>query len=148
MRPGGGRRRAGRGRPPDHRDRSRAAGRRDAAQCPVSAAAIEQFTDPERYDAVAFTVARPPLVEVLAPALARVAELLVPGGVLVVDDFDLRAPDEAAALWLFELQELFAVAGLYDPARIDGKASHPPVARWLCRPHRPRRARPPPDVRV
>jgi 2-polyprenyl-3-methyl-5-hydroxy-6-metoxy-1,4-benzoquinol methylase len=93
--------------------------------------AIEELTDPERYDAVAFTASLHH-VEELGPALDRAAALLIPGGVLVVDDFDLRAPDDPTALWFFEIQELLAVAGLYDPARIDGKPSQPPIARWLA----------------
>ena len=93
--------------------------------------AIEDFTDAERYDAVAFTASLHH-VEQLGPALDRAAQLLAPGGVLVIDDFDLRAPDDSAALWFFEMQELLSVACLYDPARIDGKASQPPIARWLA----------------
>jgi 2-polyprenyl-3-methyl-5-hydroxy-6-metoxy-1,4-benzoquinol methylase len=93
--------------------------------------AIEDFSDAEPYDAVAFTASLHH-VEVLGPALDRAAAVLAPGGLLVVDDFDLYAPDDATAVWYFELQELLAVAGLYDPARIDGKATQPPVARWLA----------------
>jgi 2-polyprenyl-3-methyl-5-hydroxy-6-metoxy-1,4-benzoquinol methylase len=93
--------------------------------------ALEDFADAEPYDAIAFTASLHH-VEHLGPALDRAAALLVPHGVLVVDDFDLHAPDEAAALWFFELQEILAVAGLYDPARIDGKATQSPVARWLA----------------
>jgi 2-polyprenyl-3-methyl-5-hydroxy-6-metoxy-1,4-benzoquinol methylase len=93
--------------------------------------AIEAFSDAVPYDAVAFTASLHH-VDRLAPVLDRVAALLAPRGVLVVDDFDLHAPDEAAALWYFELQEILAVALLYDAARIDGKATQPPVARWLA----------------
>jgi SAM-dependent methyltransferase len=96
-----------------------------------SAVAGERFTAAEPFDAIVFGASLHH-VEHLGVVLDRAVKLLAPGGVLVVDEFDLRAPDEAAALWFFEIQEMFAVAGLYDPARIDGSAAEAPVARWLA----------------
>lgn len=93
--------------------------------------ALEAFADQERYDAVAFTASLHH-IEALGPALDRAAALLAPGGVIAIDDFDVNAPDDATALWYFELQELFAVAGLYDPARIEGKQTQAPAARWVA----------------
>lgn len=93
--------------------------------------AIEDFTDPVKYDAVAFTASLHHIAA-LGPALDRAAALLATGGVLAIDEFDLQAADDVTAQWYFELQELFAVAGLYDPARIEGKSTQGPAARWIA----------------
>jgi SAM-dependent methyltransferase len=90
---------------------------------------IETFADRERFDAVAFTASLHHVAD-LDVALDRAAQLLAPGGAVVIDDFDIRAPDAAAALWFFEQQDLLAVAGLFDPARLAGKPSAPPLERW------------------
>jgi SAM-dependent methyltransferase len=92
---------------------------------------IESFTDRERFDAVAFTASLHHVAD-LDVALDRAAGLLAPGGALVVDEFDIRAPDAATALWFFEQQDLLAVAGVYDPTRLAGKPSSPPIERWLA----------------
>jgi SAM-dependent methyltransferase len=92
--------------------------------------ALEAFTAAEPFDAVAFTASLHH-VDHLGAALDQAAAVLAPGGALIVDDFDLRAPDQATAHWYYELQELLAVALIYDPARIDATAPTP-VARWLA----------------
>src|SRR5271169_3913494 len=49
-------------------------------------------------DAVLFTASLHH-ISPLATALDRARQLLTPGGVLVIDDFDLEAPDEGTARW-------------------------------------------------
>ena len=92
---------------------------------------IEEFGDDEPYDAIAFTASLHHVHD-LAAVLDRAAALLGPRGTAIFDEFDVNAPDEATALWFFELQELLAVASLYDPARIEGKTSQSPLVRWLA----------------
>jgi SAM-dependent methyltransferase len=82
------------------------------------------------FDAIVFTSSLHHLSP-LGPALDRARQLLAPGGVLVVDDFDLEAPDEETARWYYEVQELLAVAGAYHPGHIDA-GSGAAVARWLA----------------
>jgi SAM-dependent methyltransferase len=94
-------------------------------------AVIEDFTADAPFDAVAFTTSLHHVAD-LGKALDAAAALLAPRGVLVVDEFDVRAPDELVALWFYELQELLAVAGIFDPKRIDGSPSQPPLERWLA----------------
>jgi SAM-dependent methyltransferase len=61
------------------------------------------FTDPGRFEAVLFTRSLHHIAP-LDDAVARARGLLVAGGLLVVDDFDLEAPDEATAGWFFAMQ--------------------------------------------
>jgi SAM-dependent methyltransferase len=82
----------------------------------------------EPFDAVLFTASLHH-INPLDAALARAGALLAPGGVLVVDDFDLDAPDEATARWFYEVQELLAAAGAY--AAGHEHAPHGgPLERW------------------
>jgi SAM-dependent methyltransferase len=83
----------------------------------------------EPYDAVIFTASLHH-VSPLAKAVERAWRLVVPGGLLVVDDFDHVAPDEPTARWYYEVQELLASAGLVDPGRIHGFMSTPHLERW------------------
>jgi SAM-dependent methyltransferase len=92
--------------------------------------------DAAPFDAIAFTASLHHVAP-LGAALDRAFALLAPGGVLVVDDFDLEAPDLATLRWYYDAQEVLAAAGAYDPARSDGDADRDPQDRWRVG-HEPR----------
>jgi len=69
-------------------------------------------------------------VSPLDSALRRAHELLVPGGLLLIDEFSVEAPDAQTARWYYELQELLALSGLYHSEHIHGSAAETPLARW------------------
>jgi len=85
--------------------------------------------DDEPFDAVLFTASLHHITP-LDAAVERARALLAPGGVLVVDDFDLEAPDEATARWYYEVQELLAATGTYDAWRLHAPRDLPPLQRW------------------
>jgi SAM-dependent methyltransferase len=66
----------------------------------------------------------------LAAAVARAHELLVPGGIVVAEEFDLAAPDAATAAWYYEVQELAAAAGVFHADHVHGSPADDPLARW------------------
>lgn len=87
--------------------------------------------DAAPFDAIAFTAS----LHHIAPldrALDRAAALLAPGGALVIDDFDLEAPDADTLHWYYELQDLLVAAGLYPEDRVDPLPPDPAdlLARW------------------
>jgi SAM-dependent methyltransferase len=88
--------------------------------------------DDAPFDAVVFTASLHH-IDPLADAIDRAAKLLVPGGTLIVDDFDLDAPRPTTARWYYETQELLVAAGLYAHDRIDhAPDDNPdPRMRWL-----------------
>jgi SAM-dependent methyltransferase len=90
------------------------------------------------FDAIAFTASLHHIAP-LGRALDRAVALLAPGGTLVVDDFDLEAPDLTTLRWYYDLQEVLAAAGLYDAAHLDGAAAQDPLDRWRAghEPHHP-----------
>ena len=73
------------------------------------------------FDAVVFTASLHHIAA-LDDALTRAESLLRPGGRLVLDEFDLAAPDAACARWYYDVQELLAAAGAYPADRIDDGA--------------------------
>src|SRR5262249_6962621 len=81
------------------------------------------------FHAVAFTASLHHIAPLDAALDAAVA-LLAPGGALVIDDFDLDAPDLATLRWDYDAQELLAAAGAYDAAHVDGAPGDDPRARW------------------
>ncbi|QSQ11893.1 class I SAM-dependent methyltransferase [Myxococcus landrumensis] len=66
----------------------------------------------------------------LDASVAKLRELLVPGGVLVVDDFDLAAPDATTARWYYDAQDLLAAGGLFPPEAVHGTPEEAPLERW------------------
>ncbi|HUJ63719.1 MAG TPA: class I SAM-dependent methyltransferase [Kofleriaceae bacterium] len=82
------------------------------------------------FDAIVFTASLHH-IHPLDTALDRAAQLLVPGGLLILDEFDLDAPKLATARWLYETLELLAAAGLYPAERIHGSPDDEPRMRWL-----------------
>jgi SAM-dependent methyltransferase len=81
------------------------------------------------FDAVLFTASLHHITP-LDAAVGRARGLLANGGLLVVDDFDLEAPDEETARWYYEVQELLAAACAYDPHRIDDPREGSALQRW------------------
>jgi len=97
--------------------------------------------DAEPFDAVAFTASLHHVAP-LGAALDHAFLLLAPGAMLVVDDFDLEAPDLATLRWYYDAQEVLAAAGAYDGAHVDGHPDRDPHDRWRAahEPHEPREA--------
>jgi SAM-dependent methyltransferase len=83
----------------------------------------------EPFDAVLFTASLHHITPLQA-ALGRARALLSRGGVLVLDDFDLEAPDEATARWYYEVQELLAAAGAYAAGHEHAQRDLTPLRRW------------------
>lgn len=81
------------------------------------------------FDAILFVTSLHHLAP-LADAVVHAHRLLVPGGLLLAEEFALEAPDAATARWYYEVQELLAAAGRYPPERIHGDPSMEPLARW------------------
>lgn len=80
-----------------------------------------------RFDAVVF-VRSLHHIHPLDQAVSSAAGLLAPGGRLIVDDFDLGAPDEGTAAWFFGLAGVLGALEEIDaPARGDGEAA---LAAW------------------
>lgn len=83
----------------------------------------------EPFDAVLFTSSLHHLSP-LDGAVRRARNLLKPGGLLVVDEFDLAAPDEMTLRWYYEVQSLLAHAGVLPIERVTGKDDLDPKTRW------------------
>lgn len=103
-------------------------------QLPSAARLVFVQADLLHYDAAPFdAVVCIASLHHIAPADAAidaVCRLLSPGGILVVDDFAVEAPDTATARWYFEIQELLAAAGLISAERVHGSPTAEPLARW------------------
>jgi len=84
--------------------------------------------DDDPYDAVVFTASLHHLAPV-GVALDRAAKLLVRGGVVAIDDFDLAAADHAVLTWYYGLQESLAASGQFPRDHVDG-ANPDLLARW------------------
>lgn len=63
-------------------------------------------------------------------ALLQASKLLLPGGLLIAEEFAVEAPDAQTARWYYEVQELLAAGGLYPHERLRGSKAQPPQARW------------------
>jgi SAM-dependent methyltransferase len=63
-------------------------------------------------------------------ALLRAHQLLVPGGLLIAEEFALEAPDVHTARWYYEVQELLALGGLSPSHHLHGSSAQSPQARW------------------
>jgi SAM-dependent methyltransferase len=83
------------------------------------------------FDAVVFTASLHH-ISPLAAAVERAYHLLVPGGLIVADDFDLDAPNAATLRWYYDVQDLLAAADLFPRERVDPPAPSggDVVARW------------------
>jgi len=85
--------------------------------------------DDRPFDAVLFTRSLHH-IDPLDRAVEQAARLVVPGGLLLVDEFDREAADADTARWYYEVQELLAAAALYPADRIHGAPDADPRARW------------------
>src|SRR5262249_7084595 len=103
-------------------------------QLPSAAGLVFVRADLLQYDAAPFDsiVCIASLHHIAPPdaAINAVCRLLAPGGILVVDDFAVEAPDTATARWYFDTQELLAAAGFISVERIHGSPTAEPLARW------------------
>ena len=82
----------------------------EPAGAAVHAVALHELDEPaESFDA-AVAITSLHHVEPLGDSLRRLAELLAPGGVVVIDEFDVGAFDERAAKWW--LRQRHAIGGV------------------------------------
>jgi SAM-dependent methyltransferase len=93
----------------------------------AQAVEIEQF-EGGGFDAVLFTRSLHHVAS-LAVALDRAAAALLPGGLLIVDEFDLAAADLATALWFYDTLAVFEIAGRIPPSD-DPQAALAPTDHW------------------
>lgn len=63
-------------------------------------------------------------------ALLRAHQLLLPGGLLIAEEFALEAPDVHTARWYYEVQELLALGGLAPHQHSHASNTQSPQARW------------------
>jgi SAM-dependent methyltransferase len=83
----------------------------------------------EPFDAIVFGASLHHIVP-LERAIARVTKLLTPNGRLIVDDFDVEAPDADTLRWYYEVHDLLSAAELYTPERADATDVLDPETRW------------------
>jgi len=76
----------------------------------VSAVALHELDEPPASFRAAVAVTSLHHVEPLEESLARLAELVEPGGILVVDEFDVAAFDERAAEWWLQQRRALGAA--------------------------------------
>jgi SAM-dependent methyltransferase len=80
------------------------------------------------FDAIVFTASLHHIAP-LDAAIDRAYRLLVPGGMLVADDFDLDAPSAATLRWYYDVQELLAAADVFPREQLDPPGSDV-LQRW------------------
>jgi SAM-dependent methyltransferase len=76
------------------------------------------YFDAPPFDAIVFTASLHH-ISPLAAAIDRAYRLLVPGGLLVADDFDLEAPNVETLRWYYDIQDLLAAAELFSHEHVD-----------------------------
>jgi SAM-dependent methyltransferase len=81
------------------------------------------------YDALVFSASLHHLFP-LAAALQRAAGLLRPGGLVLVTDFDVEAPDLQTARFYYDMEGLLLAAGLYQEKKVGGLGAADALARW------------------
>lgn len=77
-----------------------------ARKIEVASIDFQNYSSPERFDCVAFTRSLHHF-ESMDTALQKAKDLLLPGGVLILDEFGADLIDDQAASWLFYLQQTF-----------------------------------------
>jgi SAM-dependent methyltransferase len=88
--------------------------------------------DAQPFDAIVFTASLHH-ISPLAAAIDRAYRLLVPGGLLIADDFDLDAPNVETLRWYYDIQDMLAAADLFPRDRVDPASAAPNgdvVQRW------------------
>ncbi len=81
------------------------------------------------FDAVVFSLSLHHVAR-LDDVVARVRDLLVPTGVLVVDEFGWDGADEATASWFYDVGAVLDAAGLLRPRGRRGPTAAP-LQRWI-----------------
>ncbi len=81
------------------------------------------------YDALVFSASLHHLFP-LEEALAAADRLLRPGGLLLVSDFDVQAPDLPTARWYYDVEGLLLASGHYRPEKVAAAEEHDPLRRW------------------
>ncbi|MBA3457741.1 MAG: class I SAM-dependent methyltransferase [Deltaproteobacteria bacterium] len=81
------------------------------------------------FDAIVFTGSLHHILP-LDKAIARVTKLLTPTGRLIIDDFDVEAPDSETLRWYYDIQNLLVATELYPAERVDGSPLEDPLTRW------------------
>jgi len=92
-------------------------------------AELFEFSAERMFDAIV-VVATFHHLDPLGDALSHLRSLLVEGGLLIIDDFDLEAPDESTCRWYYDAQQRLEAAGLYPGDRIKTDRDLPPLTRW------------------
>jgi len=87
------------------------------------------FSAERMFDAIV-VVATLHHLDPLGDALSHLRSLLAEGGLLIIDDFDLEAPDESTCRWYYDAQQRLEAAGLYSGDRIKTDRDLPPLTRW------------------
>ncbi len=83
----------------------------------------------QRFDAIVFEHVLHQL-PALTAALAKAKTLLDPGGMVVIDDFDVQMPDDDTARWFFEMRAMSTLAGVYPREKVKDLEVDEPVKRW------------------
>lgn len=92
-------------------------------------ASLLDFSADRTFDAIV-VVATLHHLEPLAEAVSHLKSLLAEGGLLIIDEFDLEAPDESTCRWYYDAQQRLEAAGLYSGHRIKTDRDLPPLTRW------------------
>jgi SAM-dependent methyltransferase len=87
----------------------------------VRRVALHELDEPAASFDAALAITSLHHVEPLEDSLARLAELMEPGGVLVVDEFDVAAFDERAAAWWLRQRQALGSAEHADAAGLVGE---------------------------
>jgi len=93
----------------------------DPAGADVRPVSLHELDEPPASFGVAVAVTSLHHVEPLEGSLRRLAELLEPGGVLVVDEFDVGAFDERAAEWWLRQRHVLGTAEHASAEELVGK---------------------------
>jgi len=81
------------------------------------------------YDVLVFSASLHHLFP-LEQALASAERLLRPGGLLLVSDFDMDAPDLETARWYYDVEGLLLASGLYRPEKVAAAEMADALQRW------------------
>jgi SAM-dependent methyltransferase len=81
------------------------------------------------YDALVFSASLHHLFP-LEEALSAAQRLLAPGGLLLVSDFDVQAPDLKTARFYYDVEGLLLAASLYRPEKVAGTEEANALRRW------------------
>ena len=89
-----------------------------------------KFATARSFEAVLFTRSLHH-IQPLQRAIARAFELLEPGGLLLVEDFDHAAMNHDTARWLYGAAEALRIAGIAEPGEFPDLTEQEPLQHWL-----------------